>query len=57
MLTNLLLDRLKQSAPARAVTVSANAQAEGRIDFDDLQGERSYSAARAYRASSSHSRR
>ena len=29
----------------------------GRIDFDDLQGERSHSAARAYRASSSHSRR
>jgi len=29
MLTNLLLDRLKQSAPARAVTVSSNAQAKG----------------------------
>jgi len=40
LLTNLLLDRLKQSAPARVVTVSSNAQAMGRIDFDDLQGER-----------------
>ena len=48
LLTNLLLDRLKQSAPARVVTVSSNAQATGRIDFDDLQGERSYSGARAY---------
>ena len=48
LLTNLLLDRLKQSAPARVVTVSSNAQATGRIDFDDLQGEQSYSGARAY---------
>jgi NAD(P)-dependent dehydrogenase (short-subunit alcohol dehydrogenase family) len=48
LLTNLLLDRLKQSARARVVTVSSNAQALGRIDFDDLQGERSYSGSRAY---------
>jgi retinol dehydrogenase 14 len=48
LLTNLLLDRLKQSAPARVVTVSSNVHATGRIDFDDLQGERSYSGARAY---------
>jgi retinol dehydrogenase 14 len=48
LLTNLLLDRLTQSAPARVVTVSSNAQAQGRIDFDDLQGMRSYSGARAY---------
>ena len=48
LLTHLLLDRLKQSAPARVVTVSSNAQAQGRIDFDDLQGARSYSGARAY---------
>jgi NAD(P)-dependent dehydrogenase (short-subunit alcohol dehydrogenase family) len=48
LLTRLLLDRLKQSAPARVVTVSSNAQATGRIDFDDLQGERSYSGTRAY---------
>jgi NAD(P)-dependent dehydrogenase (short-subunit alcohol dehydrogenase family) len=51
LLTNLLLDRLKQSAPARVVTVSSNAQSMGRIDFDDLQGERSYSGARAYNQS------
>ena len=48
LLTNLLLDRLTQSAPARVVTVSSNAQAQGRIDFDDLEGMRSYSGARAY---------
>jgi retinol dehydrogenase-14 len=48
LLTNLLCDRLRQSAPARVVTVSSNAHAQGRIDFDDLQGEHSYSGARAY---------
>jgi retinol dehydrogenase 14 len=48
LLTGLLLDRLKHSAPARVVTVSSNAHATGRIDFGDLQGERSYSGARAY---------
>src|ERR1035437_1447967 len=48
LLTNLLLDRLKQSAPARVVTVSSGAHSAGRIDFDDLQGELSYSGARAY---------
>ena len=48
LLTNLLLDRLTESAPARIVTVSSGAHAGGRIDFDDLQGERSYSGQRAY---------
>ena len=51
LLTNLLLERLKQSAPARVVTVASHAQAMGRMDFDDLQGERSYSGARAYNQS------
>jgi NAD(P)-dependent dehydrogenase (short-subunit alcohol dehydrogenase family) len=51
LLTNLLLDRLKQSASARVVTVSSNAQNLGRIDFNDLQGERSYSGGRAYNQS------
>jgi retinol dehydrogenase 14 len=48
LLTNLLLDRLMQSTPARVVTVSSHAHANGRIDFDDLLGDRSYSGARAY---------
>ncbi|GAA2165663.1 NAD(P)-dependent dehydrogenase (short-subunit alcohol dehydrogenase family) [Humibacillus xanthopallidus] len=51
LLTNLLLPRLRASAPARVVTVSSGAQAMGRIDFDDLQGERSYSGQRAYNQS------
>jgi NAD(P)-dependent dehydrogenase (short-subunit alcohol dehydrogenase family) len=48
LLTNLLLDRLRHDAPARVVTVSSNVHRTGRIDFGDLQGERSYSGARAY---------
>ena len=48
LLTDLLLERLQASAPARVVTVSSNAHAAGRIDFDDLQSERSYSGNRAY---------
>jgi retinol dehydrogenase 14 len=48
LLTSLLLDRLTASAPARILTVSSGAHARGRIDFDDLQGERNYSGQRAY---------
>ena len=51
LLTTLLLDRLVASAPARVVTVSSGAQSMGRIDVEDLQGERSYSANRAYNQS------
>lgn len=51
LLTNLLLDRLKQSGPARVVTVASNMQAIGRINFDDLQGEQSYSSSKAYNQS------
>jgi retinol dehydrogenase 14 len=48
LLTVLLLDRLRLSAPARVVNVSSGAHTMGRIDFDDLGGERSYSGMRAY---------
>jgi NAD(P)-dependent dehydrogenase (short-subunit alcohol dehydrogenase family) len=51
LLTDLLLDRLKASAPARIVTVSSGAQSMGRMNFDDLQGERGYSGQRAYNQS------
>ena len=51
LLTDLLLDRLTASAPARIVTVSSGAQSMGRMDFDDLQGERDYSGQRAYNQS------
>lgn len=48
LLTNLLLDRLERSAPARVVTVASGAHTNGRIDFENLQGEHSYSGSRAY---------
>jgi retinol dehydrogenase-14 len=51
LLTSLLLDRLIASAPARIVTVSSGAHAQGTIDFDDLMGERRYSGQRAYNQS------
>jgi NAD(P)-dependent dehydrogenase (short-subunit alcohol dehydrogenase family) len=47
LLTNLLLDTLKASAPARIINVSSNAHASGKIEFDNLQGERAYGP-RAY---------
>ncbi len=51
LLTNLLLERLEEGTSSRVVTVASNAQALGRIDFDDLQGEAGYSGARAYNQS------
>jgi retinol dehydrogenase 14 len=48
LLTQELLGLLVASAPARVVTVSSGAQSMGRIDFDDLQGERAYNGQRAY---------
>jgi NAD(P)-dependent dehydrogenase (short-subunit alcohol dehydrogenase family) len=51
LLTNLLLGRMAQGDTARVVTVSSNAQALGRIAFDDLQGAGDYSGARAYNQS------
>jgi NAD(P)-dependent dehydrogenase (short-subunit alcohol dehydrogenase family) len=51
LLTHLLRPLLEASAPARVVNVSSGAQAMGRVDFEDLQGERSYSGQRAYNQS------
>jgi NAD(P)-dependent dehydrogenase (short-subunit alcohol dehydrogenase family) len=48
MLTNLLLDTLKRSAPARIVNVSSEAERGGKINFDDLQGQKKYRSFRAY---------
>lgn len=42
LLTELLLDTLKASAPARIVSVASEAQVAGRLTFDDLQSQRSY---------------
>ncbi len=48
LLTHLLLERLEASAPARIVNVASDAHKFGAIDFDNLQGERSYRAMRVY---------
>jgi NAD(P)-dependent dehydrogenase (short-subunit alcohol dehydrogenase family) len=50
LLTQLLLDRIKSSAPARIVNVSSDAHRSVRqgLDFDDLQATRGYSFMRAY---------
>jgi NAD(P)-dependent dehydrogenase (short-subunit alcohol dehydrogenase family) len=47
-LTGRLLDRLLATPGARVVTVSSTAHTIGRIDFDDLQSERSYRRWPAY---------
>ena len=48
LLTNLLLDLLKKSAPSRIVTVSSEARRGAHIDFEDLQSERRYRAFKVY---------
>jgi len=48
LLTNLVLDVLKKSAPARVVSVASEAERWGKIDFDDLQSQRRYSGMKAY---------
>ncbi|MCL7958614.1 MAG: SDR family oxidoreductase [marine benthic group bacterium] len=48
LLTALLSERLEASAPARIVMVSSEAHRRGRIDFDDIHGERRYSGLGAY---------
>ena len=40
LFTNLLLDKIKKSTPARIVTVSSIAHNEGHIDLDDIHFER-----------------
>ncbi len=51
LLTALLLDRLKASAPARIVNVASEAHRNAALDFGDLQTERNYSGWLAYRRS------
>jgi retinol dehydrogenase-14 len=51
LLTNLLLELLRASAPARVVNVTSSAQAFGDIHFDDLQFERRYRGQAAYNQS------
>jgi NAD(P)-dependent dehydrogenase (short-subunit alcohol dehydrogenase family) len=48
LLTTLLLERLRASAPARIVNVSSDAHKFAPLDFDDLQNERRYGVMRVY---------
>jgi NAD(P)-dependent dehydrogenase (short-subunit alcohol dehydrogenase family) len=48
LLTTLLVDRLRASAPARVVNVASDAHRFGRLDLADLQNERSYRSMRVY---------
>ncbi|MFP6583497.1 MAG: SDR family oxidoreductase [Candidatus Hydrogenedentota bacterium] len=51
LLTNLLLERLKSSAPSRVVTVSSVMHVQSEIDFDNLQSENGYKTMDAYKQS------
>ena len=48
LLTQQLLDRLRESAPSRIVHLSSSAASSGRIHFDDLQLTNNWGALRAY---------
>ncbi len=48
LVTNLLLDRIKISAPARIVVVASDAHWTHRLEFDDLQLARRWRPVRAY---------
>ncbi|KAH8277835.1 hypothetical protein KR018_008507, partial [Drosophila ironensis] len=48
LLTHLLLDVLKKSAPSRIVNVASMAHMQGTIKIDDLNSEKSYSGIGAY---------
>jgi NAD(P)-dependent dehydrogenase (short-subunit alcohol dehydrogenase family) len=51
LLTNLLLDTLKDSAPARIVNVSSDAHRAATMNFDDPQLKQGYSGWKAYNQS------
>jgi NAD(P)-dependent dehydrogenase (short-subunit alcohol dehydrogenase family) len=48
LLTNLLADRLRESAPARVVITASDAHESGLLDLDDLQSEGSFRPLRTY---------
>jgi len=49
LLTDLLLDTLKESAPARIVTVSSQVHSKSPLDLDDLRSASDYTASQVYR--------
>ena len=48
LLTNLLLDRMKEAPSARIVNVSSSAHRSGKINFDDLNSTKNYNRFSAY---------
>ena len=48
LLTELLLPTLEASAPSRVVVVASSVHKGAKIDFDDLQGEKSWGIVRFY---------
>ncbi|KAI8511302.1 hypothetical protein Bbelb_104020 [Branchiostoma belcheri] len=48
LLTNLLLDKIKASAPSRIVVVASLAHESGRMNFDDVNMTNNYSTSKAY---------
>jgi NAD(P)-dependent dehydrogenase (short-subunit alcohol dehydrogenase family) len=48
LLTNLLLNTLKESAPSRVINVSSGSHRGAQIDFDNLRGESGYRGLQAY---------
>ena len=51
LLTHLLLDCLKSSAPARIITVTSTLHKKAELDFDSFNGVAKYSAQKAYNQS------
>ncbi len=51
LLTNLLLDLVKKSSPARIVNVSSMTHQSGRLDFDDLQSKSHFDGQAVYATS------
>lgn len=48
LLTNLLLDKLKKSAPSRIIVISSLAHTRGDINLTDLNSDSSYDGGKAY---------